>query len=130
MKVRIKTGVLIGHDHEAFRWPYCKPPAGDRLLKPDAVFDGVFNKSNDTWVCRREGYGAKSFYGNGAIHVIGENNVTTVEEKYTAEELLIKHGICIDCGEISKHAIDEPSASCACHTISPSAIGAVSSRTK
>lgn len=32
------------------------------------------------------------------------------------EELLAKHGICLDCGELFSHDIIEPFAHCGCHT--------------
>ncbi len=40
--------------------------------------------------------------------------MTELEKKLT--ELLNKHGICVDCGEMYCHHIDEPFASCKCGT--------------
>ncbi|QZI93150.1 hypothetical protein SIPHO049v1_p0025 [Vibrio phage PS14A.1] len=40
--------------------------------------------------------------------------MTELEKKLT--ELLTKHGICADCGEIYSHDLDGPFASCGCHT--------------
>ena len=41
--------------------------------------------------------------------------MTTEREKHL-EALLLKHGICEDCGDMYSHDIDAPFASCACHT--------------
>lgn len=38
--------------------------------------------------------------------------MTELEKKLT--ELLNKHGICVDCGEMYSHSIDEPTAACKC----------------
>lgn len=40
--------------------------------------------------------------------------MTELEKKLT--ELLNKHGICADCGEIYSHDLDAPFAHCECHT--------------
>lgn len=40
--------------------------------------------------------------------------MTELEKKLT--DLLTKHGICADCGEMYSHDIEEPFAHCGCHT--------------
>ncbi|CAL9979002.1 hypothetical protein VPHK449_0041 [Vibrio phage K449] len=40
--------------------------------------------------------------------------MTELEKKLT--ELLTKHGICADCGEMYSHDLDAPFAHCGCHT--------------
>jgi len=39
------------------------------------------------------------------------------DELVRARGLLVKHGICEDCGEIFSHAIDEPFANCGCKQV-------------
>jgi hypothetical protein len=92
VKVRIKMGASICHDHHFGRWPECCPPdkeyAGEEYQyiakNTDMVFDARFN--GKSWVCKADGYGylasngENGDYGNGSINVVWFDDVEILSE--------------------------------------------------
>lgn len=65
------------------------------------------------WKGRAEAAEAKLEH-NAAISSDIEDNLRKERDRYG--DLLTKHGICVDCGDMFEHHEDEPLASCSCQT--------------
>lgn len=79
-KVRIKPGVVVMQDHHFGRWP---GTASGEPIDPDTVFDAEL--VGETWICRADGFGRRTWegdpggYGNGAFFVRGVNSVIRID---------------------------------------------------
>lgn len=84
--VIIREGTLIGQDFRFFKWPGCCPPEEEykgekyqyRAKNSKMLFEA--EEFNNGWICKRNGYGIKENYGNGAIHVSSKEGVVIIRK--------------------------------------------------
>jgi hypothetical protein len=103
------TKVLDGHGFD---------PEADSLLPftEERDSDEEWSKIMQIWVARAEAAETElaKLKNTSAISSDIEDNLR--KERYRYGDLLAKHGVCTECGDMYEHHEDEPFASCSCHT--------------
>jgi hypothetical protein len=86
-RVRINVGAAVAQDMAFGRWPATR--AGSDI-DPSMVFDAEWHAGVEYWDCRADGYGRRSWlgegggYGNGSIFALGRDSVTLVDDEPNA----------------------------------------------
>ncbi len=82
-RVRINVGARVSQDMAFGRWPATRV-GGD--IDPGMEFDAEWNAGVGYWDCRADGYGRRTWlgegggYGNGSIFAFGRDSVTLLDD--------------------------------------------------